>query len=218
MSRLFVLAAGVLALLLAVVAWRIIESSNSPEIPFEPKNRPPPPAPLCPWREPEADLKLFFPDATRYELDTRILSGLRLELAERLGRTPTGDENALHVYRIYREQTPRGAVLTRRAKGAFGAIEIVLAANTKGMVCGLRLQRLREPESIAVALQNPAWLRSFDGRRGDRSWRPGADIPDVAPEARASAEAIADAVRSLLILLAASDESRSQRPMATRHH
>jgi hypothetical protein len=80
------------------------------------------------------------------------------------------------------------------------------------------LQRLREPEPIAAALQNPDWLRSFDGQRGESSWKLGRDISDVAPEARASAEAIVDGVRSLLILLATSDESHSQSPAAARHH
>jgi len=218
MPRLLIFGAGAFVLLLGIVGWRIVESSNSPEIPFETKNKPPAAAPLCPWREPETDLKLFFSDATRYELETRVLSGLRLQLAARLGRTPTGDENALHVYRIYHDQTPRGAVLTRRAKGAFGAIEIVLAASTNGTVCGLRLQRLREPESIAVSLQNPGWLRSFEGKRADSALKLASDIPDVAAESRVSAEAITDSVRSLLILLAAADQPRSQSPMVTGHH
>ena len=100
MSRLVIFGAGA-AVLLAVVGWRITEVSNTSERPFEGKNKLPQAAPLCPWREPDADLKLLFPIATRYELETRILSGLRVELAERLGRVPTGDENALHVYRIY---------------------------------------------------------------------------------------------------------------------
>jgi Na+-translocating ferredoxin:NAD+ oxidoreductase RnfG subunit len=173
---------------------------------------------LCPWREPETDLKLFFPEATRHELETRILSGLRLQLAARLGRTPTGDENALHVYRIYHDQTPLGTVLTRRAKGAFGAIELVLAVDTNGTVCGLRLQRLREPESIAVALQNPDWLRSFEGKRADSTFKLADNIPDVAAEARVSAEAITDGVRSLLILFAAAYQSNTQNPVAARHH
>jgi hypothetical protein len=217
MPRPVIFGAAALALLLAVVAWRISDSSSS-ESPFEPKTKPPQAAPLCPWRDPANDLKRFFPNATRYEPETRILSGQRLELAERLGRVPTGDENTLHIYRCYEEQAPLGSVLTRRVKGAYGAIELVLAVGTNGHVRGLSLQRLREPEPIAAALQNPDWLRSFDGERSDSSWNLGRDIPEVVPEARASAEAIVDGVRSLLILLATSDESRSQSPVAARHH
>jgi hypothetical protein len=153
-------------------------------------------------------LKLFFPSATSYKVETRILSGLRLELAARLGRTPTGDENALRVYPVYQKQTPLGLVLTRRVKGAHGGIEFVLAVSTNNQVCGLRLQRLREPESSAVALQSSRWLRSFDGRRADSPWQLGQDIPDVPPDARASAESIVDGVRSLLILLATANQER----------
>ena len=208
---------GSLGVMLGLVAWRINESATS-EPPFEPKTQLPQAAPLCPWREPEADLKRWFPNATRHELETRILSGRRLELAARLGRLPTGDENALHVSRCYEEQTPLGSVLTRRVKGVYGAIELVLAVGTDGQVRGLTLQRLREPDPIAAALQNPAWLRSFDGRRSDSSWKLGRDIPDVAPEARGSAEAVIDGVRSLLILLATSEEAVLPGPVAAHRH
>src|SRR6266436_1923884 len=206
MSRSFVFGGCALVLLLTVAGWRILESSRRPEIPFETGNRLPVPAPLCPWREPASDLKLFFPSATGYKVETRILSGLRLELAARLGRTPTGDENALRVYPVYQEHTPLGLVLTRRVKGAHGGIEFVLAVSTNNQICGLRLQRLREPESSAVTLQTSQWLRSFAGRRADSPWQLRQDIPNVPPDARASAESIVDGVRSLLILLATDNQ------------
>ena len=161
-------------------------------------------------------MKMFFPGATGYTTETRILSGQRLELAARLGRTPTGDENALRVYSVQHEQTPLGVVLTRRVKGALGAIEVVLAVNTNQQICGLRLQRLREPEASAASLQSSEWLRSFEGKRADSSWQLGKEIPDVPAGARISAEAIIDGVRSSLILLAI--ESESRRVLATPHH
>ena len=206
MSRPIAFWGGTMALVLAVAAWRISESSRAPEIPFETENRPPSLAPLCPWREPDNDLKLFFPDATRYELETRLLSGRRLELAERLGRIPTGDENALRVHPVYRGQTPLGMVLTRRVKGEFGAIELVLAIGTNQQVCGLRLQRLREPAASSAALQDSQWLRSFVGKRADSSWQPEREVPDLPAEARVSARAIVDGVRSVLILLATANQ------------
>ena len=217
MSRPVILGAAALALLLGVVSWLMIDSSSA-EHPFEPRTKLPQAAPLCPWREPASDLKRFFPNATRYEAETRILSGQRLELGARLGRIPTGDENALHLYCSYEDQSPLGVILTRRVKGAYGAIELVLTVGTDGQVRGVRLQRLREPEPIAAALQSPDWLRSFNGQRGDNSWELGRDIPSVLPEARASAEAIVDGVRSLLILLATSDPSHTQNPVVARHH
>lgn len=171
---------------------------------------------MCPWREPEADLKLFFPSATGYTTETRILSGLRVELAARLGRPPTGDENALRFYSVHHAETPLGAVMTHRVKGALGAIEVVLAVNTNQEICGVRLQRLREPKASAAALQNADWLRSFTGKRADGSWLIGKDFPDVPVETRESATAIIDGVRSSLILLAAENESRSS--PTTSHH
>jgi hypothetical protein len=217
MSRAIFLGAGALALAAAIVGWRINESS-SPETLLESKVRPPQAAPLCPWREPESDLKQFFPGATRYETETRILSGLRVELAGRLGRVPTGEENALHVYRIFQDKLALGTVLTRRVKGDYGAIELVLAVDPEGRVRGLRLQRLREPEPISGALQNPDWLRSFEGRNADSSWKMGGDISEVSAAAHASAEAIVEGTRSLLILLAAASLTNVSGPAVPPYH
>src|ERR1051326_1795165 len=210
--------ATAVVVLLAAIGWRLIESSDAREYPCETKNNPPAAAPLCPWREPQTDLQRFFPDATRYALETRILSGRRVELAKQLGRPPTGDENALHVFRIYRDQQPLGAILTRRVKGAFGAIELVLAVNAGGQTQGLRLQRLREPESVAATLQNPDWLRSLAGKDASSSFKVGRDIPNVPAESRVSAEAIADGARSLLILLAAADQTPAPSPGTAHGH
>jgi hypothetical protein len=215
MSR-FVVFGGCALVFLAVAGWRIHESSQLPEIPFEPGNRPPPPVPVCPWRDPTNDLKVFYPNASGYTAETRILSGLRLELAARLGRTPTGDENALRVYPVYQEKIPLGVVLTRRVKGEHGGIEIVAAVGTNQQICGVRLQRLREPASGAVALQKSEWLRSFEGKSAQDLWRLGKDIPDVPSEARVSAESIVEGVRDSLILLAAATQERGV--AATPHH
>ena len=218
MSRLVVFRSGILVFALAAAAWRINESSRLREVPFATKNRPPEAAPLCPWREPGTDLTSFFPSTTRYEVETRILSGLRLELAERLGRVPSGDENALRVYPVFCAQIPLGVVLTRRVKGEFGGIELVLAVNTNQEICGLRLQRLREPMAIASALGNSHWLGSFDGKSVHCPLKLGQDIPEVPADARNSAEAIVDGVRDLLVLLAASNDAGQTQGMATSHH
>jgi hypothetical protein len=113
---------------------------------------------------------------------------------------------------------PLGVVLTRRVKGAYGAIELVLAVSPNGQTRALRLQRLREPEPIAVVLQNPDWLSAFVGRRAGSAWQLGRDLPEVPAEARASADAIIEGTRSLLILLAAADEANSRSPAAAHHH
>ena len=206
MTRLLLVGAAACAVLLAAVGSRLV-GGGAAETLVVSQARPPQAAPLCPWREPEADLQALFPTATRHEVQTCILSGQRLELAQRLGRAPTGDENALHIHRVYAGTSALGAVLTRRVKGTHGAIELVLGVDAEARICGLRLQRLREPEPIARALENPDWLRAFHGRRADSAWDPGRDIPEVPAEARDSAAAVVAGARSLLILLAAANET-----------
>src|SRR5690348_17066492 len=160
---------GALAATTCVVLLGGHFTKSSPDVFSDPAVTPPEAAPLCPWRQPEADLKEFFPGATRSEIQTGILSGLRPELARRLGRVPTGDENALRLARVYRDQAVAGSILTRRVKGEHGAIEIVLAVDTNLSVVGVRLQRLREPESIAHALEDTNWLGAFNGKQIGRA-------------------------------------------------
>ncbi len=181
-----------------------MEFSNGDPVPFEPPSRLVEPNPLCPWREPESDLRRFFPEANRHETETRILSGLRVELAKQLGRQPEAAENTLTLHRIYKDSRPLGCVLARRVKGEHGAIEIVLAVTAQGAVQGARLQRLREPATISAALQDGEWLKAFDGRTHEQGWESD-DLRRLPPEARSSAHAIRDGVRSLTILFAAGE-------------
>lgn len=214
MTRSVLLAAG--ALLLGAAGTWYVRHSSAPDVLFEPKYKPLEAAALCPWRDPSADLASFFPSATRFVPETRILSGLRQELAVGLGRAASGDENALPVHRVYQGDKLLGNVLTRRVKGEHGAIEIVLATSLDGSVHGLRLQRLREPESNARLLQDPAWLTSFVGHRAGDALELGRDLKPVPDEARDSALAITDGVRSLLVMLSVSSASSSA-SQATHH-
>jgi hypothetical protein len=205
------------AVCLAFVCWHTIYSPSA-QVFTDGKASPPEPAPLCPWREPETDMKVFFPGATAHQTETRILSGLRLELADRLGRQMTGDENALRVNRIYQNDTLLGSVLTRRVKGEYGAIELVLATDDRRGVRGLRLQRLREPETNATVLQATNWLNAFVGKRAEDAWKIGADIPQVPSEAHESAASIVSGVRSLLVLLEEAEQCQTGKLAETHHH
>jgi hypothetical protein len=204
-----------IAAAMAFFAWSEADRCSREWV-FVSNAKPPEAAPLCPWREPESDLKRFFPAATGYALETRILSGLRLELAERLGRTPSVEENALRSYRVYRETELVGTVVTRRVKGEYGSIELVLALNTNQTVRGLRLQRLREPSPIAKALEDPTWGASFVGKSIGADCRFDGNIADVPSGARASAQAITEGVRSCLVLLATAEQA--QFPVLVQAH
>jgi hypothetical protein len=172
-------------------------------------------APPCPWREPESDMQAFFPGATDYQSETpRVLSGLFLEIARRLGRRPTAEELLLRLNQVHRGQQLLGYVLTQRVKGEFGAIEIVLALRQDGQIQGLRLQREREPEAISAVLQSSTWLSAFQGKSAASDWHFGQDIPAVPAEARASAQGVVEGVRTLLILF---DISRAANPQHSHH-
>ena len=183
---------------------------------------PPPPrstrihaAPLCPWRNPEADLAAVFPQADHWEPETRILSGLRIELAKRLGRPVQPDESALRLYRVSAGPAPLGVVMIRRVRGDYGALEVVVAVDESGTVRAVRLQRLREPEAVMQPLREADWLGAFRGKSVQNRCRVGEDLPAVPPSAEVTANAIAEGVRSLLILL---ETARSPRALAATHH
>jgi hypothetical protein len=141
-----------------------------------------------------------------------------MELGHRLGRPLTGDENALHLYRVFEQETNLGTIATRRVKGEFGAIELVLATDPREQVCGLRLQRLREPEPVASTLTNPQWQHSFMGLSSQSAWKMGKDIAPVPVEASTSAQAVVDGAKSLLILLAAADQAQCPPIASSQHH
>ena len=166
---------------------------------------------VCPWRDPQGDLRTFFPTADRYQTRLMVLSGLRLPILHRLGPGASLESNSLSVFSVFRGVAPQGAVLVRRAAGEYGVIEVVVGVNTVGRVQGVRLQRLREPDRIAQALTDPAWLQAFRGKTADSPWRLGGDVPDRPAPARASARTIVGAVRRLLIEYDVSQQHAKQR-------
>ena len=106
---------------------------------------------MCPWREPEKDLRRFFPGATSYRTDTLALSSIRQRILNRLGPGSRIEDNSLYVHRALRGTETVGSVLVRRAAGPHGAIEVVAAVDRSGKLVGLRVQRHREPEATARA-------------------------------------------------------------------
>src|SRR5256885_439887 len=175
-------------------------------------------APICPWREPQRDLSNFFPSATDYKRETRILSGMRPQLQERLGRVPSAEENALLIHRVTNGSQSLGAVLTRRVKGEHGGIELVTAVDSTGAIRGVAIQSQREPDSIAREITNTKWLAAFTGKNAKSALQLDQDLPEVALPARPSAQAIAEGVRSQLVLLSVAEELQQPRRDETHLH
>jgi hypothetical protein len=149
-------------------------------------------SPICPWRDPQRDLRRLFPDATKY------VAEFIGTIHKRLNRPMTVDENPLRIYRTIDGTRTTGAILVKRVKGEHGGIELVTGVDSQGHVCGVVIQSQREPDSVAQVIAK--WLPHFVGKTAESPLRPGDDLPEVAPEARATANAVAEGVRSGLIV------------------
>ena len=164
---------------------------------------------LCPWRNMHADMQEFFPGSDSAVDENLVVSSQRIAITKRLRRTPTGDENALRAYKIMRRGSYCGTVITRRVRGEYGLIELVLAVDAESSTIKYaRIQRLREPEPAASALQSDAWLRQFYGLSGDSNWQTVAHSRLLPAQALTSAEAVTDAARTALILLSTARSMR----------
>jgi len=178
-----------------------IEISRRPTVSNAPVREAQPSAGMCPWRAPEEDRLRWFPGSISARDETLVMGRHRIELQRRLGRPLDSDDGAIIVHRILGRSVSPGVVVTRRVRGESGLIELVLATDSNGRVLGARIQRHREPGTTANALQSKSWLAAFRGKNSASHWQLGDDIPDVAAEARPSAEAIVTEARNVLILL-----------------
>ena len=210
-----------LALVSACVVFLLVRHSRSNVVPESPR---PINAsgvdvlPVCPWRDPQRDLSALFPGATNYLLESRIVSGMTVEIVKRLGRHMNTGENPLRIYRVHGEGQTSGSVLVTRVRGEHGGIEIVIAVNPESAVTRVLIQSQREPELVAHVITNSAWLTSFVGKNARSPLRVGEDLPPVAAEARQSAQAVADGVRSQLIVLSFADGLNDSRESQTHTH
>lgn len=156
-------------------------------------------APMCPWRNAAADAQSWFSGATHSDAEVVILSALRGEFAQRMGRTATADENALYVHRVWKDRHWLGEVCVRRVKGSGGAVELAMGFDVHGRLIGVRVQRSREPQEIEADL-NPGWLAQFRDRHARDPLRVGQEISAVPERATFTAQAVADGVRGILVL------------------
>lgn len=175
-------------------------------------------SPVCPWRDPIRDLKALFPPATNFVLESHIVSRSTAEIVKRLGRQMSVDENPLRVFRVQNRGDAPGSILVCRVKGTHGGIELVTGVELNGRVRGVVIQSQREPEAAADVITNPAWLGSFGGKTAQSPLRIGEDLPEVPSRARESAQAIADGVRSQLIVLSFAEKLESSQADRQTHH
>lgn len=87
---------------------------------------------VCIWRFPDKDIQTLFPKATGYK--TEVLTYTkpeRVKIESLLGAKLDDDETQFNFYRIYKDTTKIGLVLTHSVKGQYGAIEVVVGLKSK---------------------------------------------------------------------------------------
>ena len=104
-----------------------------------------------------------------------------------------------------------GSVLVTRVRGEHGGIEIVVGIEPAGAVKGVLLQSQREPDNVRSEIAGARFLNSFAGKTAVAPFRVGGDLPAAPDAARVSAQAIADGVRSQLIVLSFAEASPETR-------
>ncbi|HET6385635.1 MAG TPA: hypothetical protein VFJ58_19765 [Armatimonadota bacterium] len=209
----WLLALVTLAMILsAFLRWRINAAAPGPEAHVPKIKTPRENAPMCPWRDPRGDLRRYYPGATGYTTEIWILSGQRLNLAQRLGRQPTAEENRLYLYRVYAGARPLGTVTSRRVKGEFGGIEVVVAVDALGRTLGIRVQRSRERPETESLFNSSAWLQLFRGRNASDPAVTSENLRGVPADTRVSAAAVEDGVRSMLIEMEIASQSGLKQP------
>jgi hypothetical protein len=174
-------------------------------------------SPVCPWRDPQRDLAALFPSATNYLADARVVSRMTAEIVKRLGRQMTPDENPLRIFRAQADGRTVGAVLLTRVRGEHGGVEVVIGVSTNGDIRDVRIQSHREPEAVAREITSDKFLRAFKGKSFSSRLHLADDLPELSAEARPTAQAIADGVRSQLIVRSFADGFNSPTD-AHAHH
>src|SRR5579862_7000180 len=207
MKRAFWIVLGVICAAAILAAVMVTRSANSlpqaetfhlHDVPVQAVDSPG----MLPWRNPKADMQAFFPGATDYRLQPVAFSGIVAPIQQRLGLKTPLEVYGVYVYTILRNGAVCGTVSIQQADGEYGVIEVVVGLDNQSRIVGIRLQRYREPGTIAKALTSPSWLSSFRGKDENSAFQIGDDIPSVPKEAMPSAQAVVGTVRALVIELA----------------
>jgi hypothetical protein len=158
-------------------------------------------ASLCVWRSPDTDIASIFGSGTYKTIFVDIDSSMRRRIEARLGFALDPDETQFKYFPVFKGTRQVGTVMTHAGKGQFGAIEIVLAAapiDSGLAVKEVRIQRDRE--KAKAALRSKAFLGQFKGMRANDEFQIGSGIKTAAKGAEKGSQAVATAVRKLLII------------------
>ena len=156
---------------------------------------------VCPWRDAKADRARYFPTATETHDEMLALGRQRRAASALLGRSPTAEESLLRVHRLERNSMLVGTIVTRCLRGEAGVIELVLAVDAHGKVCGAHIQRMREPDETARLLRSRTWYAPMIGKDASADWFAVGKLSQQPKSVQTSARAVLEGIHYTLILL-----------------
>lgn len=159
---------------------------------------------VCIWRFPDKDIQTLFSKATGYKTEVLTYTkDQKLLIEKELGYKLDDDETKFNFYRILKDSTEIGLVLTHSAKGQYGVIEVVIglkykadttAKDTNAFVTGVLIQRDREIKS--KELRSSKFLEQFLGKSVKSEF----DDIELVKGAEKASRAVILSVRKLLIV------------------
>jgi len=169
---------------------------------------------VCVWRFPDKDIKTLFPKATGYKTEVLTYSkDEKAKIESILGSKLDDDETKFNFYRIYKDTTKIGLVLTHSVKGQYGAIEVVISLQNKydstgeyigASITNVLIQRDREVKS--KDLRSDKFLSHFINKTVKSKF----DNTKLVAGAEKSSRAIIFSVKKLLIVQKILEQERTK--------
>jgi hypothetical protein len=158
-------------------------------------------ASLCVWRAPDEDIASIYHADSYKTVFEDIGDAMRQKIEEKLGFALDADETQFKFFPVFKGEDQVGTVMTHAGKGQFGVIEVVVAVvdtGTGAIVREVRIQRDREKAKAAI--RSTDFLGQFEGMTAADDFTIGGNLAAASEDAVQSSEAIANAVRKLLIV------------------
>lgn len=156
---------------------------------------------LCVWRSPDADIAAVFGSGTYKTVFEDVTDARQLRIEQRLGAELDPDETQFKFFPVFRDDSLVGTVMTHVGKGQFGAIEVVVSlTETDEAVEVLDVRIQRDREKAKQALRSSEFLGQFVGMTPADAFVVGDDIETAAVGAERASQAVASAVRKLLVV------------------
>ncbi len=157
---------------------------------------------LCVWRFPDRDIKEIFDGDAYRTVFLRVSRESQTAIERRLGQKLDADETEFKFYPVSRKGRQLGIVSTHLSKGQYGAIEVVVAllVDSTGKTPSIKSVRIqRDREKARAALRSAKFLDQFVKKTSRDSLKVGFDLIAAAQGAQKSSQAVASAVRKLLV-------------------